>query len=468
MLHAHAVRRRRARRAACWQARARTCATARGATVTRDAPSSTSRARGCRACSRGVPHAPTGAKVRHGQGQPHRGAARCTPQEHAYILQNADKRIVFVIPFEGEYTPDRHHRRARGRRPSRPCDITEREIDYLHRARPTATSRRPLARSRRGLDLRRRAAAATTTASPTRRRSPATTCSSSTPGSGGEPPVLSIFGGKLTTYRKPGRGARSRRYARTSRRWGRRGPRTRHAARRRPAATRQRAWVDELAERYQGFPRRPARRRRAPPRLRARRRCWATRRRRATSARDFGAGLTAARGRLLRRARSGRERRRHPVAAHQVRAAAWTRRAATRLPRTSAHERAAAPEAHPGARSAEDESSERAAQGQSVNESGARPVARMCLFCGANAGCPRELRARGARARRDRSPREGLALVYGGGSVGLMNEAAEARRSRAAARVGRRDHRGADGARGRPRRADRDARGRRRCTSARR
>ena len=34
-----------------------------------------------------------------GQGQPHRRAASSSEGEHAYILQNADRRIVFVIPY---------------------------------------------------------------------------------------------------------------------------------------------------------------------------------------------------------------------------------------------------------------------------------------------------------------------------------------------------------------------------------
>jgi uncharacterized protein (TIGR00730 family) len=60
-----------------------------------------------------------------------------------------------------------------------------------------------------------------------------------------------------------------------------------------------------------------------------------------------------------------------------------------------------------------------------VNEPGARPVARVCLFCGANTGS-RASYAHAARTLGAILAREGLALVYGGGSVGLMNEAAEA------------------------------------------
>lgn len=43
--------------------------------------------------------------VRHppDQGQPHCGAARAY-QKQAYILQNEDKRIVFVIPWMDEFS----------------------------------------------------------------------------------------------------------------------------------------------------------------------------------------------------------------------------------------------------------------------------------------------------------------------------------------------------------------------------
>ena len=54
-----------------------------------------------------------------------------------------------------------------------------------------------------------------------------------------------------------------------------------------------------------------------------------------------------------------------------------------------------------------------------------RAVARVCLFCGANVGT-RASYAGAARTLGAILAREGLALVYGGGSVGLMNEAAEA------------------------------------------
>jgi len=60
-----------------------------------------------------------------------------------------------------------------------------------------------------------------------------------------------------------------------------------------------------------------------------------------------------------------------------------------------------------------------------TGDPGARPIARICLFCGANVGA-RSAYAHAARTLGAILAREGLSLVYGGGSVGLMNEAAEA------------------------------------------
>ena len=94
-------------------------------------------------------------------------------EDHAYILQNADKRIVFVIPFEDRYsligTTDV------------PVDefetpeISDDEIDYLLELANTYLAQ-PLTRGRRRVDLQRRAAALRRRRSPTRRRSRATTC----------------------------------------------------------------------------------------------------------------------------------------------------------------------------------------------------------------------------------------------------------------------------------------------------
>ena len=52
-------------------------------------------------------------------------------------------------------------------------------------------------------------------------------------------------------------------------------------------------------------------------------------------------------------------------------------------------------------------------------------IGSVCLFCGANVGA-RPAYAQAARELGALLAREGIALVYGGGSVGLMNEAANA------------------------------------------
>ncbi|HVF65196.1 MAG TPA: TIGR00730 family Rossman fold protein [Casimicrobiaceae bacterium] len=54
-----------------------------------------------------------------------------------------------------------------------------------------------------------------------------------------------------------------------------------------------------------------------------------------------------------------------------------------------------------------------------------RSIARVCLFCGANVGA-RAAYATAARAFGRQLAQRGVALVYGGGSVGLMNETANA------------------------------------------
>jgi len=61
----------------------------------------------------------------------------------------------------------------------------------------------------------------------------------------------------------------------------------------------------------------------------------------------------------------------------------------------------------------------------SPGDRGTRPIARVCLFCGANVGA-RGTYAHSARVLGATLARETVVLVYGGGSVGLMNEAAEA------------------------------------------
>ena len=105
--------------------------------------------------------------VRHVKGS-HIVVPRVHAEAHAYILQNADKRIVFVIPYERALLADRHDRRA-GRRVSRRRASRADEIDYLLRDRQRLSRR---ARSPRPTSCGPTAACgrSTTTARRTRRR----------------------------------------------------------------------------------------------------------------------------------------------------------------------------------------------------------------------------------------------------------------------------------------------------------
>lgn len=141
---------------------------------------------------------PSAARVRHVKGS-HILVPRVHAQSHAYILQNADKRIVFVIPYQERYS-------LIGTTDVAVDDygdpkISEDEIEYLlalvngYLATPltksdivwTYSGVRPL------YDDGETDPSAVT-------RDYVLKVDA---GSGGnEPPVLSIFGGKITTYRK--------------------------------------------------------------------------------------------------------------------------------------------------------------------------------------------------------------------------------------------------------------------------
>ena len=120
-------------------------------------------------------------------------AVRARPRLH---LPEPDGRVVFAIPFEDDFTligtTDATITAIRRR------STTAEEIDYLCEAASPISRRR--CAGRRRLDLLRRAAAL-------RRRHGkprplrATTCWSSTRAPG-DAPLLSIFGGKITTYRR--------------------------------------------------------------------------------------------------------------------------------------------------------------------------------------------------------------------------------------------------------------------------
>jgi glycerol-3-phosphate dehydrogenase len=143
--------------------------------------------------------APARENVRHVKGS-HIVVPRVHRQPHAYILQNADKRIVFVIPYQDEFsligTTDVPVEAFEA------PQISEQEIDYLldianaYLARPLArkdvvwtfSGVRPLYDD-----------GATDPSAITRDY----VLKLDTPGNGERgAPLLSVFGGKLTTYRK--------------------------------------------------------------------------------------------------------------------------------------------------------------------------------------------------------------------------------------------------------------------------
>ncbi len=145
--------------------------------------------------------APTGEDVRHVKGS-HIVVPRVHPEEHAYILQNADNRIVFVIPYQEHYsligTTDV------------PVDefehpqISEDETDYLLKL-ANAYLERPLSRadvvwSYSGV----RPLYDDGEGDPSAITRDYVLKVDALPGADGldRAPVLSIFGGKITTYRK--------------------------------------------------------------------------------------------------------------------------------------------------------------------------------------------------------------------------------------------------------------------------
>ena len=81
-----------------------------------------------------LPDAPRAAPLRMVRGS-HIVVPQLFEGEHAYILQNRDKRVIFAIPFEGRYTligtTEQQHARADG---DDNVDISEVEVEYLLRA----------------------------------------------------------------------------------------------------------------------------------------------------------------------------------------------------------------------------------------------------------------------------------------------------------------------------------------------
>ena len=142
-----------------------------------------------------ITSAPARENVRHVKGS-HIVVPRIHPEDHAYILQNADKRIVFVIPYAGNYsligTTDVEHHGAIGDAhidPSETAYLCEQASRYFERpVTPgdvvwTYSGVRPLMED---------AHASAQAASRDFRLAHDT----------GGAPMLTVFGGKITTFRK--------------------------------------------------------------------------------------------------------------------------------------------------------------------------------------------------------------------------------------------------------------------------
>ncbi|SFB55419.1 glycerol-3-phosphate dehydrogenase [Azotobacter beijerinckii] len=118
--------------------------------------------------------------------------------EHAYILQNEDRRIVFAIPYLERFTligtTDREYQGDPAQ-----VRISEEETDYLlavvNRHFKHQLTRDSILHSYSGV----RPLCNDESADPSAVTRDYTLALSGTPG---EPPLLSVFGGKLTTYRK--------------------------------------------------------------------------------------------------------------------------------------------------------------------------------------------------------------------------------------------------------------------------
>ena len=148
-----------------------------------------------------VSAAPTTEQVRHVKGS-HIVVPRVHPEEHAYILQNADKRIGFVIPYQDHYTligttdvPVEEYEHPA---------ISEDEIDYLlelvNSYLATPLTRADVVWSYSGVRPLHDDGSSDP-AAVTRDYVFKVDALDGEPGPG-RAPVLSIFGGKITTYRK--------------------------------------------------------------------------------------------------------------------------------------------------------------------------------------------------------------------------------------------------------------------------
>jgi glycerol-3-phosphate dehydrogenase len=126
---------------------------------------------------------------------------RLFEHDHAYIFQNPDKRIIFAIPYEREFTligtTDVEH--ANGRATTRPASMPTRPPTCANR--PAATSPRPVTPADVVWRLCRRAPAAGRRIGRRLGRH-ARLPAGARHGVGTAAPLLSVWGGKITTFRK--------------------------------------------------------------------------------------------------------------------------------------------------------------------------------------------------------------------------------------------------------------------------
>ena len=344
-----------------------------------------------------VSAAPTTEQVRHVKGS-HIVVPRVHPEEHAYILQNADKRIGFVIPYQDHYTligttdvpVDEYERPA----------ISEDEIDYLlelvNSYLATPLTRADVVWSYSGVrplydD------GSSDPAAVTRDYVFKVDALDGEPGPG-RAPVLSIFGGKITTYRKLAEAALAVLapfFPGMKAGWTREAPLPGgdlpNGDRNALFALLCRQYPELPAELLRGLARRHGSRAM---------RVLDEAKTMADLGQDFGAGLTAREIDYL-------------IAeewAHSADDVLW-RRTKCGLPMTPAQRDAVAAYC------------DRAARPTSTTMS--TNIASVCLFCGSNVGT-RPAYAEAATQFGRALAARGLTLIYGGGSVGLMDIAAQA------------------------------------------
>jgi glycerol-3-phosphate dehydrogenase len=121
---------------------------------------------------------------------------RLYPGDHAYLLQNDDRRIVFVIPFEREFSLIGTTELPFSGDPASP-EVTEEEVSYLCRAVARWFERQPVP-----ADVVWRYAGVRPLYEDRARSASAVTRDYVFDLDTAGPPALSIFGGKLTTHRR--------------------------------------------------------------------------------------------------------------------------------------------------------------------------------------------------------------------------------------------------------------------------